>query len=86
MSYNFNAKSTRALVRALVWFIRSHYYGQVDTLIDSDKDVALYCGITPAQFSRIASCACTPSAVTLLKLMDLAVAKGYDLNVIFSNE
>lgn len=86
MYNNFNANNTRAIARALVWFLRSHCFGKENSLFNTDKDLALYCGVTPAQFSRIASCVCTPSAGTLLALMDLAFANGYDLNIIFSHE
>lgn len=81
MNNKFHTSKVRNLTRSIVWFLRSRLYVNENTLFKCDKDLALFCGVTPAQFSRISSGVCTPSAPTFLALLDLAITNGYVLNL-----
>lgn len=74
--YKISAETSRERAVALVRIIRRQAYALAErenSRYPSDADFARVIGLTPAQFSRVASGVCTPSLETWLSLRTLRV-------------
>lgn len=78
MSNKIDAYEIRRMTRAIIFTLREKYCSD-EFEFHSDKELAAYLGITPAQFSRVSSCVCTPSAPLFANLLFLYTSNGGDL-------
>lgn len=78
MSNKINVTEIREMSRSIIFSLRKNYRSE-EYEFHSDKELAAYLGITPAQFSRVSSCVCTPSAPLFANLLFLYTSNGGDL-------